>query len=136
LRGELKPGDLADLGREREPEQIADAGDRVQQHNARVAARKEAQLVVDRGDARVKQLDRECQRIFRPPGSCGAGTSGTGRSATAPRTTTSRIPSRRVLSTNEALPTKCMRDELFTSSATAISSSPPRVWLRSVSLAA
>src|SRR6266508_6199469 len=50
--------DLADLGRDGQGEQLADAGDRVQQHRARVGLGERPQLGVQRRDPGVEEIDQ------------------------------------------------------------------------------
>src|SRR5207244_7638414 len=52
--------DLADLDRDRQREQLGDAGNRVQQHRARVGLRERPQLRVDRRAPCVDEVD-PCQ---------------------------------------------------------------------------
>jgi hypothetical protein len=57
-----EPVDLADLDRDRQREQLGDAGNRVQQHCARVGLRERSQLRVQRRDPCVEEVD-QCEAL-------------------------------------------------------------------------
>src|SRR4051812_16300043 len=60
-----EPGDLTDLGGEREREQLGDARDRHQQLGALVAARERAQLTLERRELAIEVVNDAEQRPDR-----------------------------------------------------------------------